>query len=445
MHFFQMPKHPATVSAMLGRQAEELREDLRQHLAGLLQKEKRFSISCDEWTSLSNKRYLGIILHGSDDNWRLGMVRIEGSMPAERLEEIIKDKLNTFGLDMKKHIVGCTTDGASVMLKFGRISASEHQQCLAHALHLSVCGVLYKKGNIPTGASDTNNTDDEDDEDEEYLEGEEHSERIQPTITKVRQCVRFFRRSPIRNEVLQGYVKQEKGHELSLLLDNKTRWSSLHSMISRFLLLKNSILKTALDIPEFPVFLEQNDWKIMQDLQDLLEPIKLGIDALSSRKATLLSAEGVLTFIIGKLEETPSNISADLQEQLESIIKKRKATDINFLLRFLNNPETLEEPAPYSWQKMPSTVSLECTARRLWLRLFDNPTAGAENEQEQTEGRDMPRSMSEELQASIRQATAPSRLSEAEAEDNFLRREMNLFSASRLALYYTLIIFLKKC
>ena len=52
-----------------------------------------------------------------------------------------------FGLDFKVHIVGCTTDGASEMAKFGKeiTSFSYHQQCIAHCIHLAVCDILYCK------------------------------------------------------------------------------------------------------------------------------------------------------------------------------------------------------------------------------------------------------------------------------------------------------------
>jgi len=60
------------------------------------------------------------------------LVSIKGSFTSEREEEAVRKKLNDFGLDLNKHIVGCTTDGASVMMKFGRAILSKHQHCNAH-------------------------------------------------------------------------------------------------------------------------------------------------------------------------------------------------------------------------------------------------------------------------------------------------------------------------
>ena len=54
-------------------------------------------------------------------------------------------------------------------------------------------------------------------------------------INKVRIIARLFRKSPAKNYVLQGYVKEiRNGKELKLILDCKTRWSSILTMIERF-------------------------------------------------------------------------------------------------------------------------------------------------------------------------------------------------------------------
>ena len=53
--------------------------------------------------------------------------------------------LSEFGLDLEKHVLACVTDGASVMVKFGKIIDYDHQLCYAHGIHLDVCDVLYRK------------------------------------------------------------------------------------------------------------------------------------------------------------------------------------------------------------------------------------------------------------------------------------------------------------
>lgn len=78
--------------------------------------------------------------------------------------------------------------------------------------------------------------DDESDPDELYEDTQEVelSETVKPLIDKVRRIVKIFRRSAKKNEILQNYVKAEFKKELVLLLDTKTRWSSLIHMLRRY-------------------------------------------------------------------------------------------------------------------------------------------------------------------------------------------------------------------
>ena len=71
---------------------------------------------------------------------------------------------------------------------------------------------------------------------------------MEDVISNVRRNVRLFRRSPVKNSILLKYMNEEKGRELSLLLDCKTLWNSLIAMIERFILLKKPVSKALIDI-----------------------------------------------------------------------------------------------------------------------------------------------------------------------------------------------------
>ncbi|GFT59482.1 uncharacterized protein TNCV_3405971 [Trichonephila clavipes] len=49
------------------------------------------------------------------------MLRISGSFSAENCVKAVETKLQEFGIITEKHIVACVTDGASMMVKFGKI------------------------------------------------------------------------------------------------------------------------------------------------------------------------------------------------------------------------------------------------------------------------------------------------------------------------------------
>ena len=43
------------------------------------------------------------------------------------------------------NVVDCVTDGAAVMVKFGKYIVCGHKLCYAHGIHLAVCDVLHEK------------------------------------------------------------------------------------------------------------------------------------------------------------------------------------------------------------------------------------------------------------------------------------------------------------
>ena len=105
---------------------------------------------------------MSINVHEKNSHCNLGMVRMSGTFPAEKSLGTLKNYLAEFGLDVETSIVCAVTDGASVMKKMGRLSASEHQLC--NALQLAVCDVLYSPIIVPElekEYTDFSNDDDE--------------------------------------------------------------------------------------------------------------------------------------------------------------------------------------------------------------------------------------------------------------------------------------------
>ena len=104
----------------------------------------------------------------------------------------------------------------------------------------------------------------------------------------------------MKNSILQKYVNEEKGRKLSLLLDCKTRWNSLIGMMERFILLKKPVSKALIDISSVER-IDLIDLEILENICICLKPIGMACSALSSRDATLLSAEGIYRFFDGSI------------------------------------------------------------------------------------------------------------------------------------------------
>ena len=210
------------------------------------------------------RRYMTINVHGVHPEWfNLGMIRVWGAQTAETLLKLVELRLNDFGLTLDTDVIAIVTDGASVMCKAGRIAPCEHVICLAHTIHLVVGDVFYKKKRVEGELQDVddecelnaNEASDEEIEPEADNDGRlpdsfseisndelpQLSDTIDPVIKKVRKVVGKFRKSPVKNDLLQQVVKTKYGKELRLLKDCKTRWSSLCVMLERFVRVSEAV------------------------------------------------------------------------------------------------------------------------------------------------------------------------------------------------------------
>jgi hypothetical protein len=143
--YTELPKSATSVQTLVSQHGQAVRSFVMTELADRLAKGQKFSLTFDEWTSTRNHRYMIVNVHEQGQKfWSLGLVRVSGSMPAEKCIELLEEKLAKFGLSLSQDIVAICTDGASVMCKVGRLIDAEHQLCLAHGIQLAVLDVLYK-------------------------------------------------------------------------------------------------------------------------------------------------------------------------------------------------------------------------------------------------------------------------------------------------------------
>ncbi|CRL02390.1 CLUMA_CG015396, isoform A, partial [Clunio marinus] len=117
-----------------------------RHFEAETDRDARFSLTLDEWTDLTGRRYLHVNLHDLEGTYNLGIIPVPtGHCTADVISQLVTSKLEEVGLSLTKHIVSSTTDGAKVMLKYGRITHIGFQACINHGIHLAVTDVLYKK------------------------------------------------------------------------------------------------------------------------------------------------------------------------------------------------------------------------------------------------------------------------------------------------------------
>lgn len=71
---------------------------------------------------------------------------------------------------------------------------------------------------------------------------------LKTLVEKVRQVVYSFKALPVRMFTLNKHVMDDRGEELGLLADCKTRWSSTHDMLERMTKLQGSVAKALVDV-----------------------------------------------------------------------------------------------------------------------------------------------------------------------------------------------------
>ena len=378
---FNLPKDRKNVMNLVHNYFELARGIVMDEVKKLQKNGTRFCLTLDEWTSLKNRRYLNVNLHFfGGDIIHLGLIKINGSCTAEVAVSLVDEKLTEFGL-LPNDIVASTTDGAAIMKKFGRISQYYHQQCYNHAIHLAVLDIIYKKKtenyNEAQSSSDSDNNYSDSDKfscssfisDEILLPIPVLRYDLEDALKNVRKVVKLFKYSPVKNSILQSYVKIQHGKELNLIIDLKIRWNSIVVMLERFIKLYDSIKKALRDLNCTSYFNDEY-MTIIRELVSALKPIKVAVEALGRRDTNLIISEGILKFLYESLQENNSNISKEILESIKTRIKERRNTDLISLLRYFQNPIFFSEEQNVNFP-ISSKYIIKRLAEEFFIRLFN--------------------------------------------------------------------------
>lgn len=131
------------------------------------------------------------------------------------------------------------------MLAFGRLAPFEYITCLNHTINLAVLDVIFpKKEKLSTDADADECPEDGEEEDESIEEAHVADETFSTTIARMRAIINAFRKSPVKNSLLQDVLAKQNRKKLELTMFTKTRWNSLVISGRRFLELLPAVLAT---------------------------------------------------------------------------------------------------------------------------------------------------------------------------------------------------------
>lgn len=349
---YLFPQSISTLSNLLSEFYEEKLGEYQKLFEDLKNKGKRFSISTDEWTANNLKRYLCVNVY-CEQNYFIGLQEINGSCTSEVIRNLVENKLRELNIDLNVDVVASTHDGASVMKKYGKYLPCISQLCLNHAIHLAIMDSFYRDK-----ADDDALEESSDEEDSENLIEKRNlidnctidsniqlyneiaskkslTVNLDGAVKKLRKLVKFFRKSPLRNNILQDNVKAKFGSEKRLQLDCPTRWNSLIVMIERYLEIKDAVRMTTAEFEHQNLSVEEEN--ILESFMTILKPIELAIIELSKNETNLLHAEAVFLFIEKTLSKIQTPIATKILESMFIRINERRNCILVTSIMFLNS------------------------------------------------------------------------------------------------------------
>ncbi|CAG5034884.1 unnamed protein product [Parnassius apollo] len=344
----KLPMSPNTIKLIVMNYGMTLKMKIMRELAQLKKNDHRFTLTCDEWTSSMNKRYMNVNVHtflnGNTMFWNLGLIRVFGSMPAESGEPVIESENEE--------------NDDEIPLEMDEISST------GSGLEDDVFHCSMPRTEV-------------------YLDAE-----YAGIIEKVRKLVKLFKRSPTKNDTLQIYVKQEFGKDIKLQLDCKTRWSNLADMISTFIRIKLCVSKALIDLsleadPNYCLNAEEH--AVLANLDKAFQPVKLAVEVLCRQDTDLAIAETTLRFMIRKLEELKTPLAEKLAGSLRKRIVERR-TNLTACLLYIRDPAKYqadkEEFAKDETFKLPPKNVIRTEIKSLIERL--HPQYNLTNSQTET-------------------------------------------------------------
>ena len=128
--------------ATLWKIVENIAIKARNNITSEIVRQKSMpSLTADEWTSPNGRRFLNINVHFSEQQFCLGLARIDKAANAEFLSSLMKSKLGEFSA--KSAVI--TTDGAAVMGTLCKKMNLVQQKCILHGINLAIVACLYRE------------------------------------------------------------------------------------------------------------------------------------------------------------------------------------------------------------------------------------------------------------------------------------------------------------
>ncbi len=307
-----------TVTKQLMLIYDEIKKDVLEHM-----KDATVSFTTDLWTSIGTRGYITVTAHYINNCWKLH-TKVLATRPLDEKHtgEAIATSLTCVKEEFSiTKFGGLTSDNAANMVCAGKqMEKLVHWFCFSHGLQLAVQAGL--KDNA-----------------------------IQRAIGAGRTLVSRFHRSSAATLALKEAQKRNKDSNkpLSLVQSVVTRWNSTYFMAIRLITLRvpifevlhNASITSQADRRKLE--LSDNDWKVLEDIIPILQPLADATEALTKENEPTFSQVYVLLNALIAFLKLPQPMESNSSKKLREVISKSLKSQ--FRLLDDGTPEDCCQPA----------------------------------------------------------------------------------------------------
>lgn len=225
---------------------------MKEQFAKTIEQVSSYTLTCDNWTDVTNQSYLGVTIHYLGDDYKmkngcLDVLPLDTNHTSDYLHDSLLKVIENFHVDLNKVMAVISDSAANIKSTITKLVGSSKQlACFAHILSHLVPNALQS---------------------------------IQPAkeiINKVKTIVRLTKHSVVASDELKRLQKRDgktDGTVLKLIQDVETRWNTTYYMLERFLTLEEYVYPVTSKCANMPDMLSRNEILVLKDLVLLMSPV----------------------------------------------------------------------------------------------------------------------------------------------------------------------------
>ncbi|XP_076296822.1 E3 SUMO-protein ligase ZBED1 isoform X1 [Lasioglossum baleicum] len=184
-------------------------------------------------------------------------------------------------------------------------------------------------------------------------------------LAKCRAAIGTIISHPAASAALAMQEQLLELEENTMVMDYPSVWTSTYNMLEQMVLRRNivtSILESMEGVDQEMVDLTNEQWKIVEDLVNVLEPFKVTIMTLSEEKMPLISLlKPLLWQLVSshlKVKESDSDIARTFKESLSDMLCDRYADyNVTLLLQIATTLDPRFKQLPYATEEDKNLVA----------------------------------------------------------------------------------------